>query len=92
MRDSVDFFGDHFASVQSELRTSEEAPAINFARRHHLPGLPLAQRLVMEPAFRVMGDAATSLVPRSLRQLGGLPGPGLLSLPNRLAVTTASTR
>ena len=89
--DSVDSFRDYFASVQSELRTSEEAlTAINFARRMHLPGLPLAQRLVMEPAFRVMGDAATSLVPRSLRQLGGLPGPGLLSLPNRLAVTTAS--
>ena len=62
--DSVDSFRDYFASVRGELRSSPDArTAIEFVRRMTLPGLPAAQRLLMAPAFRVMGDAATALVP-----------------------------
>jgi len=89
--DSVDAYRDYFASVREQLRTSPEAEAaIGFVRRPSLPGLPAAQRVMLQPAFRAMGDAATSLVPASLRELAGLPPRGPRELPSRVAVSTAS--
>lgn len=89
--DSVDAYRDYFASVRDQLCTSPEAEAaISFVRRPTLPHLHPAERLVLQPAFRAMGDAATSLVPRSLRELAGLPARGPHELPSRVAVSTAS--
>ena len=59
-------------------------------RRPSLPDLNPAERLLLQPAFRALGDAATSLVPSSLRELAGLPAAGPRELPSRVAVTTAS--
>lgn len=84
-------FRDYFASVLPELRTSPEAEsAIAFVRRPSLPSLPAPARVVLLPSFMVMGDAATALVPSSLRGLAGLPGPGLLQMPSRVAVAGAA--
>jgi uncharacterized protein (DUF2236 family) len=89
--DSVAAYRDYFASVRGELRTSPDAEAaIAFVRRPTLPDLPPAQRVVLHPAFRAMGDAATALVPGSLRDLAGLPGRGPRDLPSRLAVGAAA--
>ncbi len=84
-------FRDYFASVLGELRTSPDAErAIAFVRRPSLPSLPLPARLVLLPSFIVMGEAATALVPRSLREIAGLPGPGPLQVPSRVAVAGAA--
>ncbi len=89
--DSVEAYRDYFASVRGELCTSPAAEAaIGFVRRPSLPDLNPAERLLLQPAFRAMGDAATSLVPSSLRELAGLPKAGPRELPSRVAVTTAS--
>lgn len=91
MPGSVEDFRSYFASVRGELCTSPDAQAaIAFVRRPTLPALPPAQRVLMQPAFRAMGDAATALVPGSLRELAGLPGRGPRDLPSRLAVGAAA--
>lgn len=88
---SVAQYRDYFASVRGELCTSPEAEAaIAFVRRPSLPSLPAPVRLLMQPSFLVMGEAAIALVPRSLRELAGVPGPGLLRMPNRVAVAAAA--
>lgn len=89
--DSVDAYREYFASVLPELRTSPEAEAaISFVRRPSVPGLPQPLRLVLGPAFMVMGDAATGLVPSSLRGLAGLSPRGPRELPSRVAIAAAS--
>jgi uncharacterized protein (DUF2236 family) len=89
--DSVDSFREYFASVLPELCTSPDAEAaIAFVRRPSLPKLPPPARLLLAPAFRVMGDAATGLVPSSLRPLAGLPPSGPRELPSRVAIAAAS--
>lgn len=89
--DSVDSYREYFASVLGELCTSPEADAaISFVRRPSLPKLPPPLRLVLQPAFVVMGDAATGLVPSSLRPLAGLPPRGPRELPSRVAIAAAS--
>lgn len=88
---SVADFRDYFESVRPELCTSPEAErGIAFVRRPSLPSLPLPVRLLLQPSFMVMGEAATALVPRSLRPLAGLPDPGLLGVPSRVAVAGAA--
>lgn len=88
---SVAEFRDYFASVRGELCTSPDAEAaIAFVRRPSLPSLPAAVRVLLQPSFLVMGEAATALVPRSLRELAGLPDRGLLGMPNRVAVAGAT--
>jgi uncharacterized protein (DUF2236 family) len=89
--DSVESYRDYFASVLGELRTSPDAEAaISFVRRPTLPKLAPPLRLVLQPAFMVMGDAATGLVPSSLRPLAGLAPRGPRELPSRVAVAAAS--
>ena len=89
--ESVAEFREYFASVHGELRTSPEAEAaIAFVRRPALPSLPVPLRILLQPSFLVMGEAATALVPSSLRELAGLPDPGLLGMPSRVAVATAA--
>ena len=88
---SVAEYRDYFASVRGELCTSPEAEsAIAFVRRPALPSLPAPVRILLQPSFLVMGEAATALVPRSLRPLAGLPDPGLLGVPNRVGVAAAA--
>ena len=88
---SVAEYREYFASVRGELRTSPDAEAaIAFVRRPSLPALPAPVRMMLAPSFMVMGEAATALVPRSLRELAGVPGPGLLGMPNRVAVAAAA--
>lgn len=88
---SVGEYRDYFASVRGELCTSPDAEAaIAFVRRPSLPALPAAVRVLLQPSFLVMGEAATALVPRSLRELAGLPERGVLGVPNRVAVAGAA--
>lgn len=88
---SVDAYRDYFAEVRPQLCTSPDAAAaIAFVRRPSLPDLAPAQRIVLQPAFRSMGDAAAALVPTSLRPLAGLPARGPRDLPSAVAVTAAS--
>lgn len=88
---SVAEYRDYFASVRDELCTSPEAEAaIAFVRRPSLPALPAPVRILLQPSFLVMGEAATALVPRSLRPLAGLADPGVLGLPSRVGVATAA--
>jgi uncharacterized protein (DUF2236 family) len=88
---SVAQFREYFAAVRGDLRTSPDAEAaISFVRRPSLPSLPVPLRILLQPSFMVMGEAATALVPRSLRDLAGLGDPGLLGVPSRVAVTAAA--
>lgn len=87
---SVASFREYFAEVRPQLRTSPEAEAaIAFVRRPSLPDLPPSRRVMVQPAFHAMGDAATSLVPLSLRQLAGLPPRGPRQLRSAVAVAAA---
>jgi uncharacterized protein (DUF2236 family) len=89
--DSVAAYREYFASVHHELCTSPDADAaIGFVRRPSLPHLPPPARVLLQPAFRVMGDAACGLVPSSLRGLAGLPPSGPRELPSRAVVAAAS--
>ena len=84
-------FREYFADVRADLRTSPEAEAaIAFVRRPALPSLPVALRILLQPSFLIMGEAATALVPRSLRELAGLGDPGMLGMPSRVAVAAAA--
>src|SRR5947209_2323895 len=79
----------YFADMLPQLCVSAEAAAtIDFVRRPTLPDRRL--QLALAPALRVLGEAATALVPRSLRPLTGLAGPGPSTLPARAAVVVAS--
>ncbi len=88
---SVAEYREYFASVRGDLCTSPDAEAaIAFVRRPSLPAMPAPVRMMLAPSFMLLGEAATALVPRSLRELAGLPGPGLLGMPNRVAVAAAT--
>jgi len=77
--DSLAAYRAYFAEVRPSLRSSEDAAAtIAFVRRPRLLGSRLA---ALEPAFCVLGLAATALVPSSLRSIAGLPGRVPLALP-----------
>jgi uncharacterized protein (DUF2236 family) len=87
--DSRAAYRAYFAELLPTLRTSADAAAtIAFVRRPRLPGgvrmAPLA------PAFRLLGVAATALVPGSLRPLAGLPASDPRALPAAAAVMLAS--
>ncbi len=88
--DSRAAYRAYFAELLPTLRTSADAAAtIAFVRRPRLPGggvrmAPLA------PAFRLLGAAATALVPGSLRPLAGLPASDPRALPAAAAVMFAS--
>jgi len=78
----------YFAEVLPMLCSSEDAAAtIAFVRRPRLPGSRLA---ALEPAFRMLGFAATALVPRTLRPIAGLPDRDPRVLPAAAAVMLAS--
>ena len=87
--DSIDAYRDYFERVRPLLRTSDDAAAtIAFVRRPSLPDRRL--NALLAPALRTIGQAATALVPRSLRDIAGLPPPGPRDLPAAAAVTLAS--
>ena len=70
--DSLAAYRAYFAAVLPRLRSIPDAQAtIDFVRRPKLPGQALHASFA--PALRVLGFAATALVPRSLRALAGLP-------------------
>ena len=85
---SLAAYRDYFAGVLPRLCSSDDAAAtIAFVRRPRLPGSHLA---ALEPAFRLLGFAATALVPRTLRPLAGLPARDPRTLPAGAAVTLAA--
>jgi uncharacterized protein (DUF2236 family) len=78
----------YFAEVLPMLCCSEDAAAtIAFVRRPRLPGSRLA---ALEPAFRLLGFAATALVPRTLRPLADLPDRDPRAVPAAAAVMLAA--
>jgi uncharacterized protein (DUF2236 family) len=86
--DSLNAYRDYFAGVLPMLCSSADAAdAISFVRRPRLPGSRLA---ALEPAFRLLGLAATALVPRTLRPIAGLPDRDPRALPAAAAVTLAA--
>ena len=86
--DSLEAYRDYFAAVLPSLCSSRDAAAtIAFVRRPQLPGAYLAP---LAPAFRLLGYAATALVPRSLRPIAGLPARDPRALPAGAAVVLAS--
>ncbi len=86
--DSLAAYRDYFAGVLPMLCCSDDAAAtIKFVRRPQLPGGRLA---ALAPAFRLLGYAATALVPRSLRPIAGLPDRDPRALPAGAAVVLAS--
>ncbi len=86
--DSLSSYRDYFAGVLPMLCSSTDTAAtIAFVRRPQLPGGRLAP---LEPAFRLLGHAATALVPRSLRPIAGLPERDPRALPAGAAVMLAS--
>jgi uncharacterized protein (DUF2236 family) len=87
--DSRATYRAYFAEMLPRLCTSAEAAAtIDFVRRPSLPDRRL--QIAAAPALRVLGQAATALVPRSLRPIAGVPEPGPGDLPARAAVVVAS--
>jgi uncharacterized protein (DUF2236 family) len=86
--DSLTAYRAYFAGVLPTLCCSEDAAeTIAFVRRPRLPGSRLA---ALEPAFRLLGFAATALVPRTLRPIAGLPGRDPRALPAAAAVMLAA--
>ena len=88
---SVDAFRAFFAERLPQLCSSANAAeTIAFVRRPTLPGLPWWRELALAPGARTLGQAATALVPRSLRPMAGLPPRGPRDLPAAAAVILAS--
>jgi uncharacterized protein (DUF2236 family) len=86
--DSLAAYRAYFAEILPQLCFSDDAAdAIAFVRRPRLPGSRLA---ALEPAFRLLGLAATALVPRTLRPIAGLPDRDPRALPAAAAVTLAA--
>jgi uncharacterized protein (DUF2236 family) len=86
--DSLAAYRAYFAGVLPQLCSSDDAAAtISFVRRPRLPGSSLA---ALEPAFRLLGFAATALVPRTLRPIAGLPDRDPRALPAAAAVMLAA--
>jgi uncharacterized protein (DUF2236 family) len=86
--DSLGAYRAYFAGVLPQLCSSDDALAtISFVRRPRLPGSRLA---ALEPAFRLLGFAATALVPRTLRPIAGLPDRDPRALPAAAAVMLAA--
>jgi len=87
--DSRAAYREYFADMLPRLCTSAEAAAtIDFVRRPSLPDRRL--QIAAGPALRILGQAATALVPLSLRAIAGVPDPGPGDLPARAAVVIAS--
>jgi uncharacterized protein (DUF2236 family) len=87
---TVDEYRAYFAARLPELCASSDARAtIDFVRQPSIPG-PTWQKLALAPLSRTLGQAATALVPRSLRPLAGLPPRGPRDLPAAAAVILAS--
>lgn len=87
--DSLAAYREYFTGMLPSLCTSAEAAAtIAFVRRPKLPYRRM--QALLGPALRTLGQAATALVPRSLRPLAALPDPGPGDLPAAAAVTLAS--
>ena len=87
--DSRAAYREYFAGMLPRLcRSAEAAATIDFVRRPALPDRRL--QLAAGPALRVLGQAATALVPRSLRPIAGVPDPGPGDLPARAAVVVAA--
>lgn len=89
--DSAAAYREYFARMLPHLCNSAEAAAtIAFVRDPTLPSAPLAARIALGPAFRLLGRAAVALVPRSLRPIAGLPAPGPGDLPAAAAVAASA--
>jgi uncharacterized protein (DUF2236 family) len=87
--DSLDDYRAYFAGVLPELCSSPDAEAtIAFVCRPKLPGGRL--QAPFAPVLRVLGSAATALVPRSLRAIAGLPDRDLRTLPAAATVVLAA--
>jgi uncharacterized protein (DUF2236 family) len=87
---SVAAYRDFFAARLPQLCSSANAAeTIAFVRRPSLPGSRW-RNLALTPAMRTLGQAATALVPRTLRPMSGLPPRGSRDLPAAAAVILAS--
>ena len=87
--DSRAAYRAYFAELLPTLCSSAQAAAtIAFVRRPQLPGS--AWFAPVTPALRTLAQAATALVPRSLRPLAGLPDWDPRALPAAAAVVLAA--